>query len=87
VAVNSIYASIMPSYKYNLVLKWFSYGTQVMGVHTRIMFRFKNKIKHWKIKLKTEWPNLILKSAQTIMYASTVDFFVQKKRKEIYFKY
>jgi hypothetical protein len=31
VAVNSIYASIIPSYKYNLVLKSFSYGTQVMG--------------------------------------------------------
>jgi hypothetical protein len=31
VAVNSIYASIIPSYKYNLVLKPFSYGTQVMG--------------------------------------------------------
>jgi hypothetical protein len=30
-AVNSIYASIIPSYKYNLVLKSFSYGTQVMG--------------------------------------------------------
>jgi hypothetical protein len=37
VAVNSIYASIIPSYKYNLVLKSFSYGTQVMGhpVHDR----------------------------------------------------
>jgi hypothetical protein len=31
VAVNSIYASIIPSYKYNLVLKSFSYGTLVMG--------------------------------------------------------
>jgi hypothetical protein len=31
VAVNGIYASIIPSYKYNLVLKSFSYGTQVMG--------------------------------------------------------
>jgi hypothetical protein len=31
VAVNSIYAAIIPSYKYNLVLKSFSYGTQVMG--------------------------------------------------------
>jgi hypothetical protein len=31
VAVNSIYASIILSYKYNLVLKSFSYGTQVMG--------------------------------------------------------
>jgi hypothetical protein len=31
VAVNSIYASIIPSYKYNSVLKSFSYGTQVMG--------------------------------------------------------
>jgi hypothetical protein len=31
VAVNSIYASIIPSYKYNLVFKSFSYGTQVMG--------------------------------------------------------
>jgi hypothetical protein len=31
VAVNSIYASIIPSYKYNLVLRSFSYGTQVMG--------------------------------------------------------
>jgi hypothetical protein len=31
VAVNSIYASIIPSYKYNLVLTSFSYGTQVMG--------------------------------------------------------
>jgi hypothetical protein len=31
VAVNSIYASIIPSYKYNLVLKSFSYGTQVIG--------------------------------------------------------
>jgi hypothetical protein len=31
VAVYSIYASIIPSYKYNLVLKSFSYGTQVMG--------------------------------------------------------
>jgi hypothetical protein len=30
-AVNGIYASIIPSYKYNLVLKSFSYGTQVMG--------------------------------------------------------
>jgi hypothetical protein len=31
VAVNSIYASVTRSYKYNLVLKSFSYGTQVMG--------------------------------------------------------
>jgi hypothetical protein len=31
VAVNSIYASIIPSHKYNLILKSFSYGTQVMG--------------------------------------------------------
>jgi hypothetical protein len=31
VVVKSIYASIIPSYKYNLVLKSFSYGTQVMG--------------------------------------------------------
>jgi hypothetical protein len=31
VAVNSIYVSTILSYKYNLVLKSFSYGTQVMG--------------------------------------------------------
>jgi hypothetical protein len=37
VAVNSIYASIIPSYKYNLVLKSFSYGTQVMGHPVQII--------------------------------------------------
>jgi hypothetical protein len=41
VAVNSIYASIIPSYKYNLVLKSFSYGTLVMGhpVHDFVEFK------------------------------------------------
>jgi hypothetical protein len=44
VAVNSIYASIIPSYKYNLVLKSFSYGTQVMGhpVHVNILIIIRN---------------------------------------------
>jgi hypothetical protein len=36
-AVNGIYASIIPSYKYNLVLKSFSYGTQVMGHPVHIL--------------------------------------------------
>jgi hypothetical protein len=46
VAVNGIYASIIPSYKYNLVLKSFSYGKQVMGhpVYTYIHMK-KNTIK------------------------------------------
>jgi hypothetical protein len=42
VAVNSIYASIIPSYKYNLVLKSFSYGTQVMG-HPVHVYRLRKK--------------------------------------------
>jgi hypothetical protein len=54
VAVNGIYASIIPSYKYNLVLKSFSYGTQVMGhpVHRLLTakFKFLGRLEIWFIE-------------------------------------
>jgi hypothetical protein len=45
VAVNSIYVSTILSYKYNLVLKSFSYGTQVMGhpVHCEEKYKMKHQ--------------------------------------------
>jgi hypothetical protein len=53
VAVNSIYASIIPSYKYHLVLKSFSYGTQVMGhpVQTNLVGTFGEIIEKYVIFL------------------------------------
>jgi hypothetical protein len=48
VVVNSIYASIIPSYKYNLVLKSFSYGTQVMGHPVQRLQTNRKPIQTWK---------------------------------------
>jgi hypothetical protein len=58
VAVNSIYASIIPSYKYNLVLKSFSYGTQVMGHPVQGLQPNLKPIQTWREVLSKRVPIL-----------------------------
>jgi hypothetical protein len=67
VAVNSIYASIIPSYKYNLVLKSFSYGTQVMGHPVQVHHEPSNLV------LEDEGEDVVLVMVPTVEKTSRVD--------------
>jgi hypothetical protein len=75
VAVNGIYASIIPSYKYNLVLKSFSYGTQVMGhpVHNLKNRVFPHVLSDYKENPRpTFFVNSLENSTISILYVRKI---------------